>query len=109
MYRKPIVSSNRSLGDLYYNEMYDIYVAESQKACANTGKMLKQIGFKVTDAYTRTHYDIDTTDGQDPKYHHGCIFKFAAEELNKKKIKYFICESVLCYMRQKMCCFIFVF
>lgn len=85
MYRNPIVSSNRSLGDLYYNEMYDIYVAESQKACANTGKMLKQLGFKVTDAYTRQLYDIDTTDGQDPKYHHGCIFKFAAEELNKIK------------------------
>ena len=85
MYRNPIVTLNSSVGDLYYNEMYDIYVAESQKACVNTGKMLKQLGFKVTDAYTRQLYDIDTTERQDPKYHHGCIFKFAAEELNKKK------------------------
>jgi len=86
IYRNPIVNQkNKFLGDFTFHDMYNIYPTESQKACANTGEILKQLGFKIISANTRTYGDIDTTDREDPKYHHGCIFKFAAEELNKKK------------------------
>jgi len=86
IYRNPIVNQkNKFLGDFTFHDMYEIYSSESQKACANTGEMLKQLGFKIISANTRKYDYTDATDREDPKHHHGYIFQFAAEELNKKK------------------------
>jgi len=86
MYRNPIATPDGKYnGKFSYPEMYDIYAAESQKACVNAGEMLRQLGFKISDAKTRQSNDVDHTDRNEPKYQHGCYFTFAAEELNKKK------------------------
>lgn len=86
LYRNPIVTPDGNyIGRFSYREMYDIYTAESQKACSNAGEMLRLLGFKISSAKTRYNGDVDHTDRNEPKYHHGCYFTFAAEELNKKK------------------------
>ena len=89
MYSNPIVTPKGALiGKFNFREMYDIYTAESQKACSNTGEILRQLGFKITGAqylrYGEIDY-IDSTAREEPKYQHGCKFIFAAEELNKKR------------------------
>lgn len=86
MYRNPIVAPDGNYsGRFNYREMYDIYTAESQKACSNAGEMLRLLGFKISGAKTRRNGDVDHTDHNEPKYQHGCYFTFATEELNKKK------------------------
>ena len=86
MYRNPIATPEGNyIGRFSYREMYDIYTAESQKACSNAGEMLRLLGFKISGANTRTYHDVDHTDRNEPKYQHGCYFTFATEELNKKK------------------------
>lgn len=87
IYRNPIVEPSGKYAPLAsmfgYHDTYDVYSAESQKACANTGEMLRMLGYKVASANTDTNDDISFDDGR-PTFQHKCKFTFAASEQARK-------------------------
>jgi len=88
IYHNPIVEPSCKyvpLKSLFgYHDIYDVYSAESQKACANTGEMLRMLGYKITSANTDTYNDILFDDRCGPTFQHRCKFSFDASEKTKK-------------------------
>ena len=87
IYRCAVVDSSCEYAPLAsmfgYHDIYSVYSAESQKACANTGEMLRMLGYKVASANTDTYNNI-LFDGGRPTFQHKCKFTFAASEQAKK-------------------------
>ena len=89
IYHNPIVEPSGKyvpLASMFgYHDTYNVYSTESQKACANTGEILRMLGYKVASANTDTYNDLLFDERSGPTFQHRCKFTFAAEELNKKK------------------------